>query len=481
LPGIGPQSIMGGVDASKMKSLKNYRIPKKGPSPVKDESGLSFNSSWSSSDSPIKNNEHNKDSDSLYVNSHHSDSRNTLGAGSSPYKCYECNISFKDKHGLDNHVLSHYSPSPSTSKQSDKLQSRKKIIKCPLCTRYFEDIAIMMDHLKAKHSNGKRETKHDFWCGRCRKVFESEKKFEDHEKIEHKYECQYCYKAYILEVDLNHHVEKHHREKSRKVQIKHREGFTCQLCGVNISQMEMFKIHQSKGHNFSCYHDGCTRRFQHKRELESHLKCVHNIVQIKIGDDAEDEHRGYLTTERSQANIDIAEWAESWIDSPLAIEHMKKVMRGVVKSRRHDLFLDKREREQCSGSETSRLYQLSNPGFLGGGGEKDTAVITHLRDRVFMEYFEKADPKLRELGIGSAFLYANCVLFPETFIHQHQAQGKSREEAEQAFMEVAVDVEERKALNQEIREAAVMNRRDTEEDSGDEWVDHSDMEDDIDD
>ena len=70
---------------------------------------------------------------------------------------------------------------------------------------------------------------------------------------------------------------------------------------------------------------------------------------------------------------------------------MKKVMRGVVKSRRHDLFLDKREREQCSGSETSRLYQLSNPGFLGGGGEKDTAVITHLRDRVFLENFQEAN------------------------------------------------------------------------------------------
>ena len=48
-------------------------------------------------------------------------------------------------------------------------------------------------------------------------------------------------------------------------------------------------------------------------------------------------------------------------------------------------------------------------------------------------------------------------------------------------MEVSVDVEERKALNQEIKEAAVMNRTETEEDSGDEWVDHSDMEDEIDD
>ena len=312
--------------------------------------------------------------------------------------------------------------------------------------------------------------------GLCRKGFEVEKKFEDHERLEHKYACEHCYKAYILEVDLNHHLKKTH-----DIRTKHKEGFTCKLYGENISEMEMFKIHQSKGHNVPCQVDDCLKRFQNRKELVAHLKIEHNIVQIRIGDDAEEEHRGYLTTERSQANIDIAEWAESWIDSPMAIDHMTKVMKGVVKSRRHDLFLDKRERDQCSGSETSRLYQLSNPGFLGGGGEKDTVVIKHLIDRVFMVNFHLADSKLRDLGISSAFVYTSCVLFPETFIHQHQVQGKSREEAEQAFMEVAVDVEERKGLNQEIKEAAVRNGRDSDEDSGDEWVDHSDMEDNLDD
>ena len=59
-------------------------------------------------------------------------------------------------------------------------------------------------------------------------------------------------------------------------------------------------------------------------------------------------------------------------------------------------------------------------------------------------------------------------------------QGKSKEDAEQTFMEVVVDVDERKGLNQEIKEAAVQNRRDNDEDSGDEWVNHSDMEDDLD-
>ena len=42
-----------------------------------------------------------------------------------------------------------------------------------------------------------------------------------------------------------------------------------------------------------------------------------------------------------------------------------------------------------------------------------------------------------------------------------------------------MDVEERQGLSQEIQEAVRRNRRETEagDRSGDEWVDHSDMED----
>ena len=110
--------------------------------------------------------------------------------------------------------------------------------------------------------------------------------------------------------------------------------------------------------------------------------------------------------------------------SPPAIEHMKNVMRGVTKSRRHAMFLERSQRDHCSGARMSTLHKISNPGYLGGGGEKDTAVITHIRDRVFLQYFKMADPNLRELGIGIAYLYVTSVLFPETFIHQQQVWGK---------------------------------------------------------
>jgi hypothetical protein len=66
--------------------------------------------------------------------------------------------------------------------------------------------------------------------------------------------------------------------------------------------------------------------------------------------------------------------------SSVACERMLEVMSGRYHSRRHELFLDKKEREQCNGNRTSYLHQLSNPGFLGGGGEKDSAVLRHLID-----------------------------------------------------------------------------------------------------
>ena len=103
------------------------------------------------------------------------------------------------------------------------------------------------------------------------------------------------------------------------------------------------------------------------------------------------------------------------------------------------------------------------------------------------------------LGREMAFTYSTCVLFPETFIHNHQVycslimflstkliftqnQGKSRAEAERAFMEVEVDLEERAGLDQEVREAVDRKIREEEEkagkdeDSGTDWVDHSDLE-----
>ena len=64
-------------------------------------------------------------------------------------------------------------------------------------------------------------------------------------------------------------------------------------------------------------------------------------------------------------------------------------MEGTVSSRRHQLFLIKKERESCSANDTSTLYQISNPGFLGGYGQKDSIVINELMEKVFNKYFDE--------------------------------------------------------------------------------------------
>ena len=79
----------------------------------------------------------------------------------------------------------------------------------------------------------------------------------------------------------------------------------------------------------------------------------------------------------------------------MAVSHLRKVMEGRVRSRRHSLFFNKRERESCSGTNTSRLYQLSNPGFLGGYGQKDSLVVNELKENVFNRYFEEVSGAVR--------------------------------------------------------------------------------------
>jgi hypothetical protein len=55
--------------------------------------------------------------------------------------------------------------------------------------------------------------------------------------------------------------------------------------------------------------------------------------------------------------------------------------------------------------------------------------------------------------------------------------GKSRKEAEQAFMENVIDPEEGEAYSREIEEAVAKRLQEVESDSGDVQVDHSEVSD----
>ena len=348
----------------------------------------------------------------------------------------------------------------------DKSASGSKGFSCHVCTRTgFTSMQHLTEHLKARHSDGKASK--SYQCQWCRKCYDGRNRLEDHEKLPHKYECSRCDRKYVLEPDLSwHESNRHQKEQTLK---EEKTGFHCTTCDAKFDDLPKFRLHQAEGHSNKCHVSECNAKFGTKAELQRHVVEKHGVVDsMEMGEDVV----AHLTTTRSQENIDIANWAEDWISDSMAIDHMARVMKGSCKSRRHTLFLDRKERLRCSGSDTSRLYQLSNPGFLGGGGEVDTAVIKQL-EKVFEQHLPKAQKELQEViacNRQMAFVYASCVLFPETFIHQHQLQGKNREEAEVAFMEVAVDAEEKKVLNKEIQDEAKRRMEEGAMDSGDEWV-----------
>lgn len=72
----------------------------------------------------------------------------------------------------------------------------------------------------------------------------------------------------------------------------------------------------------------------------------------------------------------------------MAVSHLKKVMQGAVKSKRHNLFLNKRERDACTAGDISRLYKLSNQGFLGDDS-KDSIVVNELMEKVYYKFFDE--------------------------------------------------------------------------------------------
>ena len=85
------------------------------------------------------------------------------------------------------------------------------------------------------------------------------------------------------------------------------------------------------------------------------------------------------------------------------------------------------------------------------------------------------------LGQKVASDYSACVLFPETILQLLQVKGgKTRQSAEQFFMEIVVDHEEWECFDRDVEEA-VKRRREEKEGRGgeseDEWMNHSDTED----
>ena len=118
------------------------------------------------------------------------------------------------------------------------------------------------------------------------------------------FSCQYpgCPRAYISQSELELHTTKRHPGSELK-------GLTCSDCGENSADLKSLKVHQLQPHTFSCHVSHCTRRFETKPKLLQHLEAQHGMKHVMI----DEQNSGYITTQRSRDNVQIAEWALDWI------------------------------------------------------------------------------------------------------------------------------------------------------------------------
>merc|ERR1719192_1085151 len=93
---------------------------------------------------------------------------------------------------------------------------------------------------------------------------------------------------------------------------------------------------------------------------------------------------------------------------------------------------------------------MANTSFLGDNN-LDQIVINKLQE-IYNKHIGQSEERLQRLNERSdlALDYSSVVLFPETFIHWHMSQGKTRENAEAEFLQGVVSDEETMDFEEEV-------------------------------
>ena len=205
-----------------------------------------------------------------------------------PLVCSYCEESFLQTVDFENHIeLPH--------------------VQCQYCDRFFSSAEKLEGHVGDLHL----VTTRDWDCSTCGLSFVTEEEKSNHDKLHYIPEKlpssqKDCPGPEPLEVEDYDYVKVPEEDL---VNVSEGKGFSCSDCGKNHQDLKSLNVHQLKPHGFTCHVFGCTRKFEAKPKLIQHLEGQHGIRHVKI----DEQNSGYITTERSQDNVQISEWALDWI------------------------------------------------------------------------------------------------------------------------------------------------------------------------
>ena len=167
-----------------------------------------------------------------------------------PYKCTQCEKSFKSRDGFKTHLLKHTGEKP---------------YQCDQCEQRFSCKGYRRHHIQRMHAVEKRHK-----CSECDQAFAMKQDLIRHFRKhtgETPFKCEECGKIFTQKIGLTKHVHRMHSGET---------PFKCSVCGEafakNMRLKQHFRIHTGET-PYECY--DCEEKFATKEILYQHAYYRH--------------------------------------------------------------------------------------------------------------------------------------------------------------------------------------------------------------
>ena len=190
-------------------------------------------------------------------------------------ECKFCHKKLKDYESLNSHLKIKHLAHPDVKGYLDEIKDNRKA-HCVICKKDYSSKHQLQIHMKEIHVDESDPDYKKPACPYCSNVYKNKNSLKQHMERVHKshprHLCHLCPATFKQKVYLREHIKDIHEGKS--------EYGLCKYCGKSLplkSLRRHVQIHGAK--RYLCIH--CGRGFHEKRNMEVHVKRVHETPGAK--------------------------------------------------------------------------------------------------------------------------------------------------------------------------------------------------------
>jgi KRAB domain-containing zinc finger protein len=186
--------------------------------------------------------------------------------GTGPLKCEQCGKGFFNKRSIMLHLRVHAIDRP---------------YKCIECGKSFTQDSTLRSHIRTH--TGEKPHKCDI-CGQGFSTYASRNKHKTRFHDKNKFTCEICRSVIVGTKAYKIHQRQHRLSESQGNGTLGRV-YTCRKCGKKChapSRLKEHMITHMKRQPFKCTYPDCPRRFGRQNNLKRHLECHNKLRLIKF-------------------------------------------------------------------------------------------------------------------------------------------------------------------------------------------------------